>query len=79
MERGEGTLISHFCHPPPTHFILRCWLRQGHTLTQFGNMMLVFGGTLVKDGSTTNDVFWITMDRMEWHMQPCKGDRPAAR
>jgi hypothetical protein len=42
-------------------------------------MLVVFGGTLMKDGSTTNDVFWMTMDRMEWHLQPCKGDKPVAR
>ena len=41
--------------------------------------MLVFGGTLVKDGVTTNDVYWITMDRMEWHLQPCKGEKPPPR
>jgi hypothetical protein len=57
----------------------RCWIRSGHTLTQVGNMLVAFGGTLMKDGSTTNDVFWMTMDRMEWHLQPCKGDKPVAR
>lgn len=57
----------------------RCWIRNGHSVTQVGNMLVVFGGTLVKDGSTTNDVFWMTMDRMEWHNQPCKGDKPPAR
>ncbi|GAX80447.1 hypothetical protein CEUSTIGMA_g7886.t1 [Chlamydomonas eustigma] len=57
----------------------RCWLRQGHTFTQVGNMMLIFGGTVVKDGSTTSDVYWITLDRMEWHLQPCKGEKPTPR
>lgn len=57
----------------------RCWIRSGHTMTQVGNMLLIFGGTLMKDGVTTNDVFWMTMDRMEWHLQHCKGDKPPPR
>ncbi|EFJ52641.1 hypothetical protein VOLCADRAFT_102618 [Volvox carteri f. nagariensis] len=61
----------------------RCWIRTGHTLTQarmyVGSMLLIFGGQLQKDGSTTNDLFWMTMDRMEWHNQPCKGEKPTAR
>ncbi|KXZ51889.1 hypothetical protein GPECTOR_11g323 [Gonium pectorale] len=57
----------------------RCWIRTGHTLTQVGSMLLIFGGQLQKDGSTTNDLFWMTMDRMEWHNQPCKGDKPTPR
>jgi len=46
---------------------------------QVGNMLIVFGGQLSKDGSTTNDLFWMTIDRMEWHLQPAKGDKPQAR
>jgi hypothetical protein len=42
-------------------------------------MLVVYGGTLLKDGTTTSDVFWITLDRMEWHLQPCKGERPPPR
>ncbi|GLI65995.1 hypothetical protein VaNZ11_009689 [Volvox africanus] len=57
----------------------RCWIRTGHTLTQVGSMLIIFGGQLLKDGSTTNDLFWMTMDRMEWHNQPCKGDKPPPR
>ncbi|PNW72944.1 hypothetical protein CHLRE_14g612700v5 [Chlamydomonas reinhardtii] len=57
----------------------RCWIRTGHTLTQVGSMLLIFGGQLQKDGSTTNDLFWMTMDRMEWHNQPCKGEKPPPR
>ncbi|GFR42728.1 hypothetical protein Agub_g3646 [Astrephomene gubernaculifera] len=57
----------------------RCWIRTGHTLTQVGSMLIIFGGQLQKDGSTTNDLFWMTMDRMEWHNQPCKGDKPQPR
>lgn len=57
----------------------RCWIRQGHTLTQVGPNLVIFGGTTLKDMATTSDVFWMTMDRMEWHLQPCKGDKPPAR
>ncbi|GIL93808.1 hypothetical protein Vretimale_187 [Volvox reticuliferus] len=57
----------------------RCWIRTGHTLTQVGSMLIIFGGQLLKDGSTTNDLFWMTMDRMEWHNQPCKGEKPPPR
>ena len=42
-------------------------------------MLLIFGGTVLKDNSTTNDVFWMTLDRMEWHNQPCKGEKPTPR
>lgn len=57
----------------------RCWIRSGHTLTHAGPLLIIFGGQLIKDGSTTNDVFWMTLDRMEWHYQTCKGDRPSGR
>jgi hypothetical protein len=34
---------------------------------------------LVKDGSCSNDVFWMTTERMEWHNQPTRGDKPCPR
>ena len=46
---------------------------------QVGGMLVMFGGQLVRDGSTTNDVFWMTLDRMEWHNTQCKGDKPCPR
>ncbi len=42
-------------------------------------MLLIFGGQLVKDGSAVNEVFWMTMDRMEWHLQACSGEKPSPR
>ncbi|MEW5310705.1 MAG: hypothetical protein WDW38_002476 [Sanguina aurantia] len=57
----------------------RCWIRTGHSLTQTGSMLLVFGGQLVKDGSAVNEVFWMTIDRMEWHLQTCTGEKPSPR
>jgi len=46
---------------------------------QVNNMVYVFGGQLVKDGSASNELFWMTSERMEWHAQPTRGDRPAGR
>ncbi len=42
-------------------------------------MLIIFGGQLAKDGSTSNDLFWMTLDRMEWHLHPAKGDKPQSR
>lgn len=48
-------------------------------LLQVNNIVYVFGGQLVKDGSVSNELFWMTSERMEWHMQPTRGDRPVGR
>eukprot|EP00775_Hariotina_reticulata_P013287 gene13287-13418_t len=55
----------------------RC--RQRNHRVQVNNMVYVFGGQLVKDGSVSNELFWMTSERMEWHAQPTRGDRPAGR
>lgn len=34
---------------------------------------------MVKDGTKTSDLLWFTTDRMEWHMQVCKGEAPSPR
>lgn len=57
----------------------RPWIRSGHSITQVGNMLVMFGGTTQRDGATTNDLFWMTVDRMEWHNQITKGEKPMAR
>ncbi len=57
----------------------RCWVRTGHTLTQAGHLILVFGGTIIKDSLRTNEVFWMTTERMEWHQQITFGDAPSPR
>ncbi|GMH37248.1 hypothetical protein BSKO_05121 [Bryopsis sp. KO-2023] len=57
----------------------RCWIRTGQTTTQVGKVLYAFGGTLVKNGTKTSDLFWISTDRMEWHNQVTKGEAPAAR
>jgi hypothetical protein len=46
---------------------------------QVNNMVYVFGGQLVKDGSVSHELFWMTSERMEWHAQPTRGDRPCGR
>lgn len=46
---------------------------------QVNNIVYVFGGQLVKDGSVSNELFWMTSERMEWHQQPTRGDRPVGR
>lgn len=57
----------------------RCWLRVGHTICQNASMLYVFGGMLLKDETKSNDVYWMSTDRMEWHLQPVKGDKPVPR
>eukprot|EP00803_Ostreobium_quekettii_P006145 evm.model.scf_58.17 EVM.evm.TU.scf_58.17 scf_58:148652-165934(+) len=57
----------------------RCWTRTGHTLTQVGNTLFVFGGASMKDGTKTNDLFWISTDRMDWHNQVTQGQAPCPR
>lgn len=42
-------------------------------------MVYVFGGQLLKDGSVSNELFWMPSERMEWHQQPTRGDRPVGR
>jgi hypothetical protein len=41
--------------------------------------IFIFGGVLVKDGSCSNELFWMTTERMEWHSQPTRGDKPCPR
>lgn len=58
----------------------RPWSRYGQTMCQHHDKFYIFGGSVVKDGAKTNELFWLTADRMEWHLQPCKGDSiPCAR
>eukprot|EP00873_Tetraselmis_striata_P022741 jgi/Tetstr1/443005/TSEL_031065.t1 len=57
----------------------RCWIRSGHTITQVGNTIYMFGGVITKDGLKTNELFWLSTDRMEWHNQMTTGAKPCAR
>ena len=57
----------------------RCWVRTGHTICQNGAMLFVFGGLLMKDEIKSNDVYWMSTDRMEWHLQAVRGEKPAPR
>jgi len=50
-----------------------------NTHLQVNNMVYVFGGQLVKDGSVSNELFWMTSERMEWHAQPTRGGTGACR
>jgi hypothetical protein len=46
---------------------------------QAQNKLLLFGGTVVRDGAACNELFWIGLDRMEWHQQPTRGLKPPPR
>lgn len=46
---------------------------------QVNNVVYVFGGQLLKDGSVSNELYWMTSERLEWHLQPTRGDRPVGR
>lgn len=46
---------------------------------QVNSTVYLFGGALLKDGSVSNELFWMTSERMEWHAQPTHGDRPCGR
>ena len=48
-------------------------------MLQVNSIVYVFGGIILKDGSATNELLWMTTERMEWHVQPTRGDRPSAR
>ena len=36
---------------------------------QAGELVVVFGGVLGRTGARTNELSWMTTDRMEWHLQ----------
>lgn len=57
----------------------RPFIRTGFTLTQAGKNFYLFGGTITKDGTVTNDLFWTCMDRLDWHNQPTQGEKPPGR
>lgn len=42
-------------------------------------MLFVFGGLTLKDECKSNDVYWMSTDRMEWHLQSVTGDKPVPR
>ncbi len=52
-------------HGPVQHVLRLC-------AVQAGTMLVVFGGQLVRDGSISADVYWLNLERMEWHKQPCR-------
>ena len=39
----------------------------------------MFGGMITKDGTKTNELFWLSTDRMEWHNQLTTGVKPSPR
>ena len=36
---------------------------------QAGELVIVFGGVLTRTGARTNELAWMTAERMEWHLQ----------
>lgn len=46
---------------------------------QVNQRIFIFGGTLAKGGGATNELLWMTSERMEWHCQPTRGDKPCPR
>lgn len=36
---------------------------------QAGDIVIVFGGMLARTGARTNELAWMTTERMEWHLQ----------
>jgi Kelch motif len=57
----------------------RPWSRAGHTLCKHNDMFYLFGGTVVRDGRKTADLFWLSMNTMAWHLQATAGARPVPR
>jgi hypothetical protein len=39
----------------------------------------MFGGIITKDGTKSNELFWLSTDRMEWHNQITTGAKPCPR
>lgn len=46
---------------------------------QVNQRIFIFGGALAKGGGATNELLWMTSERMEWHCQPTRGDKPCPR
>lgn len=42
-------------------------------------MYYIFGGLVLKDNLLSNELYWISSDRMEWHKQYVEGDKPCPR
>eukprot|EP00887_Chlorella_sp_A99_P006380 scaffold3.g6380.t1 len=61
---------------PPADF---AWIRTGHALARCDNLVFLFGGTVVKDGRKSADLWVLNTDTMRWRLQPTRGDRPCAR
>ena len=38
-------------------------------LWQAEELVVVFGGVLARTGARTNELAWMTTERMEWHLQ----------
>ena len=38
---------------------------------QADELVIVFGGVLGRTGARTNELAWMTTERMEWHLQAC--------
>ena len=36
---------------------------------QAEELVIVFGGVLARTGARTNELAWMTTERMEWHLQ----------
>jgi hypothetical protein len=57
----------------------RPWSRYGYTLCKHQDVFYLFGGTVVQDGKKTNNVYRLSMNTMEWHLQLMDGSKPAPR
>jgi hypothetical protein len=57
----------------------RPWSRHGYTMCKHLDMFYLFGGTIVKEGKKTNNLYWLSMNTMNWHLQTTQGARPAPR
>jgi hypothetical protein len=57
----------------------RPWSRHGATLCKHNDVFYLFGGATVRDGKKCNDLYWLSMDTMTWHLQLTEGAKPPAR
>ena len=53
--------------------------RTDHSVVHAGAVFILFGGQLAAAGSKTDEVWWLSSDRMEWHLQQTFGEVPGPR
>ena len=60
---------THVCTPRQADRAANASLQALGNDWQAGEFVIVFGGVLARTGARTNELAWMTTERMEWHLQ----------